>query len=97
MQYTEKFFSRKNGKFPWKNVDFLMFFFFFQNIDFGYTLELPRRGGFNEYPQSMFWIGMSFGVRFTVRTFGNKHPDGSNVRIFRIRSYHYMYVHTHVC
>ena len=26
-------------------------------------------------------IGMSFGVRFKVRTFGNKHPDGSNVRI----------------
>ena len=27
-------------------------------------------------------LGMSFGVRFKVRTFGNKHPDGSNVRIF---------------
>ena len=26
-------------------------------------------------------LGMSFGVRFKVRTFGNKHPDGSNVRI----------------
>ena len=25
---------------------------------------------------------MSFCVRFKVRTFGNKHPDGSNVRIF---------------
>ena len=24
-----------------------------QNIDCGYSLELPRRGGFNEYPQSM--------------------------------------------
>ena len=24
-----------------------------QNIDFGYSLE-PRRGGSNEYPQSMF-------------------------------------------
>ena len=29
-----------------------------------------------------FLVGMSFGVRFKVRTFGNKHPDGSNVRIF---------------
>ena len=29
-----------------------------------------------------FQLGMSFGVRFKVRTFGNKHPDGSNVRIF---------------
>ena len=25
-----------------------------QNIDCGHTLEPPRRGGFNEYPQSMF-------------------------------------------
>ena len=24
-----------------------------QNIDCGYSLELPRRGGSNEYPQSM--------------------------------------------
>ena len=47
-------------------------------------------------------LGMSFGVRLRVRTFGNKHPDGSNVRIFfffffffffyRIRSY-LSYVH----
>ena len=28
---------------------------FAQNIDCGYTLELPRRGGSKEYPQSMFW------------------------------------------
>ena len=35
----------------------LLFFFFFfaQNIDCGYTLEPPQRGGSNEYPQSMFW------------------------------------------
>ena len=25
-----------------------------KNIDCGYSLELPRRGGSNEYPQSMF-------------------------------------------
>ena len=25
-----------------------------QNVDCGYSLELPRRGGSNEYPQSMF-------------------------------------------
>ena len=25
-----------------------------QNIDCGYSLELSRRGGSNEYPQSMF-------------------------------------------
>ena len=28
---------------------------FAQNIDCGYMLEPPRRGGSNEYPQSMFW------------------------------------------
>ena len=32
-----------------------IFLIFAQNIDCGYTLEPPRRGGFNEYPQSMFW------------------------------------------
>ena len=25
-----------------------------QNIDCGYSLELPQQGGSNEYPQSMF-------------------------------------------
>ena len=28
---------------------------FAQNMDCGYSLEPPRRGGSNEYPQSMFW------------------------------------------
>ena len=28
---------------------------FAQNIDCGYTLELPCRGGSNELPQSMVW------------------------------------------
>ena len=27
-----------------------------QNIHCGYTLEQPRRGGSDEYPQCMFWI-----------------------------------------
>ena len=26
-----------------------------QNMDCGYSLEPPRRGGSNEYPQSMLW------------------------------------------
>ena len=34
---------------------FDIFLIFAQNIDSGYTLEPPRRGGSNEYPQSMFW------------------------------------------
>ena len=32
-----------------------IFLIFVQNIDCVYTLEPPRRGGSNEYPQSMFW------------------------------------------
>ena len=56
MQYTEIFSAVKSEKIQ------LIFFFFFkffpifaQNIDCGYKLEPPRRGGSNEYPQSMFW------------------------------------------
>ena len=48
-----KCFGCKNENFPWKNFD--IFLIFAQNIDCGYTLEPPRRGGSNEYPQSMFW------------------------------------------
>ena len=32
----------------------LFFLFLIKNIDCGYSLEPPRRGGSNEYPQSMF-------------------------------------------
>ena len=28
---------------------------FAQNIDYGYALEPPHRGGSNEYPQSVLW------------------------------------------
>ena len=33
----------------------LLFLFLLENIDCEYSLEPPRRGGSNEYPQSMFW------------------------------------------
>ena len=52
MQYTKKN-CCKNEKFHWINLD--IFLIFAQNIDCGYSLEPPRRGGSNEYPQSMFW------------------------------------------
>ena len=48
------FFICKNWKFRWKSFD--IFNIFAQTIDCGYTLEQPRRGDSNEYPQSMFWI-----------------------------------------
>ena len=53
MQYTDLFGVVKNLKFH-KNV-FDIFLIFAQNIDCGYMLEPLRRGGSNEYQQSMFW------------------------------------------
>ena len=51
-KYIEKFTS-KNCKFSdKKNSD--IFLISAQNIDCGYSLEPPHRGGSNEYPQSMF-------------------------------------------
>ena len=37
-------------------LEFLSFLFLFKNIDCGYSLEPPRRGGSNEYPQITFWV-----------------------------------------
>ena len=53
MQYIEVFKVVKNENFQSKNFD--IFLIFAQNIDCVYTLELPRWGGSNECPQSMFW------------------------------------------
>ena len=52
IKYTENF-TTKNWKFSDKNSN--IFYISAQNIDFGYSLVSPRRGGSNEYPQSMFW------------------------------------------
>ena len=48
----ENFTTKKRKKIQTKNTD--IFHISAQNIDFGYSLEPPRRGGSNEYPQSMF-------------------------------------------
>ena len=53
MQYTEICLALKIENFQLKN--FVIFLIFAQNIDCGYALEPPRRGGSNEYPQSMIW------------------------------------------
>ena len=45
-------FTTKSWKFSDKNSD--IFHVFARNIDCGYSLEPPRRGGSNEYPHSMF-------------------------------------------
>ena len=63
MQYTEFFSGVKYEKIQYKNFHYKNFDIFnklknvfVQKIDCGYTLEPPRRGDSNEYPQSMFWI-----------------------------------------
>ena len=53
MQYTVIFKVVKYENLQQKIFD--IFLIFAQNIDCGYTLEPPRRGGSNEYRQSMFW------------------------------------------
>ena len=50
-KYIKKITS-KTENFQMKNSD--IFYISAQNMDCGYSLEPPRRGGSNEYPQSMF-------------------------------------------
>ena len=51
-KYTENFTTKTNENFQIKNSD--IFHISAQNIDCRYSLEPPRLGGSNEYPQSMF-------------------------------------------
>ena len=53
------------------NICYLYFinyfsYFLLENIDCGYPLEPPRRGGSNEYPQSMFLSRNKKNIRFFV-------------------------------
>ena len=48
---------------------YIIFLISAQNIDCGYSLESPRRGGSNEYPQSMFWAEMWKISEFFIWTF----------------------------
>ena len=50
-KYIENF-ATQNWKVSDKNSD--IFHIFAKNIDCGYSLEPPCRGGSNEYPQAMF-------------------------------------------
>ena len=51
-KYIENFTTKKLKIFRWKNSNIIHISV--QNIDCRYSLEPPRRGGSNEYPQSMF-------------------------------------------
>ena len=52
-KYIENFTTKKNEIFQIKNSN--IFHISAPNIDCGYSLEPPRRGGSNEYPQSMLF------------------------------------------
>ena len=52
IQIYLKFHHQKNENFKIKNSN--IFHMSAQNIGCGYSLEPPRRGGSNEYPQFMF-------------------------------------------
>ena len=52
IQIYRKFYLQKLKIFRYKKFD--IFHISAQNIDCGYSLEPPQRGGSNEYPQSMF-------------------------------------------
>ena len=42
---------------------YIIFLMLLKNIDCGYSLEPPRRGGSNKYPQSMFWAEIWKNIR----------------------------------
>ena len=52
-KYIENFTTKNRKKNQIKNYD--IFHISAQNIDCGYSLEPPRRGSSNEYPQSIFF------------------------------------------
>ena len=74
IQIYSKFSPPKTENFQIKNSD--IFHISAQNIDCGYSLEPPRRGGSNEYPQSMFlaeirnMMHTPVNPGFTIRKWG---------------------------
>ena len=48
---------------------YIIFLISAQIHDFGYSLEPPRRGGSNEYSQSMFWAEMLNYLNFSSENF----------------------------
>ena len=63
MPYSEIYLALKFKDFIGKTIDRVLVLA--QNIDHGCTLKSPRRGGSNEYQQSMFW-GKTKKNKFTI-------------------------------
>ena len=57
LKHTKNF-TTKNGKFSEIFFSYIFFHISAQKIDIRYSLEPPRRGGSNVYPQSMFLAQM---------------------------------------
>ena len=53
IQINRKFNDQTNENFQIKNSDILIFLL--KNINCGYSLEPPQKGGSNEYQQLCFW------------------------------------------
>ena len=61
-----------------------------QNIGYGYSLELPRRGGSNEYPQSMFLsnnIDYGYSLELPRRGGSNEYPQSMFLSRY-VKKYH---------
>ena len=70
---------------------YIIFLISAQNMNCRYSLEPPRRGGSNEYPQSMFWAGIwkiseFFIWKFSV--FGGEFSVYLNRPVFVMLSIH---------
>ena len=100
MQCTEIFKVVKNENFKQKNVD--SFLIFAQSIHCGYSLEPPRQGCSNEYPQSMFWSKSKKCIpQFCYIIVGFKEvyiswtcfPDGVIVGLIELSHKHYTEIH----
>ena len=75
--------SPNTENFPIKTSD--IFHISAQNIDCGYSLEPPRRGGSNEYPQFMF---------LSRNKKNNVYPSKSHIKVgFKgVKLYRYVFV-----
>ena len=86
-KYMENFTSKKTENFQLKNSD--IFHISAQSKDCVYSLEPPRRGGSNEYPQSMFYavirkimytpVNPSFTIYFTSKKTENFQLKNSDI------------------
>ena len=84
-KYIENFTTQK-WKFSDKNAD--IFRISAQNIDCGYSLELPHRGSSNEYPQC-FWAEIDCGYSLELPHWGSSNEYPQSMFLAEIRKITY--------